>query len=77
MLQNTWKQKHYTKQVVKELGITQRKHHKNHLRIYKHIIPRSSWRDLTTNDSTNDLDPTDAPKIQKPESRVRKWYKVV
>ncbi len=35
------------------------------------IIPRFSWKALTTNDSTNDLDPNSAPKIRKPESRLR------
>jgi hypothetical protein len=36
------------------------------------IVPRSSWKTSTINDSTNDVDPTNAPKIQKLESRIRK-----
>jgi len=39
--------------------------------------PKIFMKSLAINDSTNNLDPIDAPKIQKPESRVRKWYKVV
>jgi hypothetical protein len=35
------------------------------------IVLKSSWRALTTNDSTNDVDPTNAPKIQKPKARIK------
>ncbi len=31
----------------------------------------------TTNNSTNDVDPTSAPKIQKPKSGVRKPWEVI
>jgi len=36
------------------------------------IIPRSSWKTSTINDSTNDVDPINVPKIRKPKSRKRK-----
>jgi hypothetical protein len=36
------------------------------------IIPRFSWKNLVTNDSTNDEDPIDVPKIWKPKSGIRK-----
>jgi hypothetical protein len=36
------------------------------------IVLRSSWRASTTNDSTNDVDPTDVPKLQKPKSWIKK-----
>ncbi len=64
------------KQIAKMLCIAQWKHCKNHLKIYKHrrlnIVPRSSWKTSTINDSTNDLDPTSVPKIWKLKLGVRK-----
>ncbi len=65
MLQNTLKWEHHTKQVPQVLGITQQIKRLD-------IVPRSSWKPLTTNDSTNDVDPIDAPKIQKLELRIKK-----
>jgi hypothetical protein len=41
MLQNSWKWKHCTKQVVKVLGIAQQEHPKSCLKIYKEIKYRS------------------------------------
>ncbi len=103
MLQNTWKWKHYTKQVTKVLSIAQQKHRKSCLKICKYnetiyhpskILKswcsgqdRSSFRrqqnhdpkiliiwsssslivPKSINNSTNDLDPTNVPKIQKPK----------
>ncbi len=58
------------------MGITQWKDCKICLRICKHkeirYFLRSSWRASTTNDSTNNLNPTSAPKIQKLKLGVRK-----
>jgi hypothetical protein len=36
------------------------------------IIPRSSWKTLAINDSTNDLNRINAPKIQKPKLGIWK-----
>jgi hypothetical protein len=76
MLQNIWRWEHYTKQITQALGITQRKYYKSHLRIYKHketkYSLKPSWRTLATNESTNNVDPTNAPKIRKPNLGVKK-----
>ncbi len=37
-----------------------------------HIVPRSSWRALCINGSTNDLDPIGVPKTWKPKLGIRK-----
>jgi hypothetical protein len=36
------------------------------------IISKSSWKASTINNSTNYVDPIDAPKIRKPELGVKK-----
>jgi hypothetical protein len=36
-----------------------------------------SWKASTTNNSTNDVDPTNAPKTQKPELEVKKPRKMI
>jgi hypothetical protein len=76
MLQNTFLKKHCSEQVVRVSG----KHNEGIVKVTRgstnirklYIIPRSSCKVSTTNDSTNDLDPTYAPKIWKPKSKVRK-----
>jgi hypothetical protein len=66
----------YKKKVTKVLSRTHQKHCKTHLRIYKHkknkYHPKIFMKSLNHKHSMNDLDPANAPKIQKPESRVRK-----
>jgi len=57
------------KQIIRVLGIAQRKHCKSRLGICKHkeikYCPKILRKSLNINDSMNDLDPIDAPKIQK------------
>ncbi len=70
------KMEHRMKQIVRTLGIPQQKHCKSRLKVCKHKeikyclkILRNS---LSINDSMNDLDLIDAPKIQKLEFGVGK-----
>jgi hypothetical protein len=35
------------------------------------IVPKSLWKASATNNSTNDLDLTNVPKIQKPKLEVK------
>jgi hypothetical protein len=60
-------------------GVAQQKHYKSRLK----IIPRSSYKALAINDSTNDVDFTNVSKIRKLESWIRKpwgndikWYNI-
>jgi hypothetical protein len=85
MLQNTWRWKHYAKQLARALGIAQWKHCKNHFRICKHRHTRYHPKIFMKNLNLKRLNEwcgthrcTQNMKTQVRSKKVeKKWYKVI